>query len=70
MVFPFAVYFAEAVGCPLYALPFGQFLIEKAAQRGFSFTDLTDSYPATDLLSQLRKGRRRRERRQAETQQA
>ena len=45
-VFPFAVYFAEAVGCPLYALPFGQFLIEKAPQRGFSFTDLTDSYPA------------------------
>ena len=54
MVFPFAVYFAEAVGCPIYALPFGQFLIEKDPARGFSFTDLTDSYPATDVLSQFR----------------
>ena len=62
MVFPFAVYFAEAVGCPVYALPFGQFLIEKAPQRGFSFTDLG--------LSHFRKWRRRQGRRQTETQQA
>ena len=54
MVFPFAVYFAEAVGCPIYALPFTQFLIEKDPSRGFSFTDLTDTYPATDVLSQFR----------------
>jgi hypothetical protein len=54
MVFPFAVYFAEAVGCPIYALPFRQFLIEKAPERGFSFTDLTDSYPPTDVLRQIK----------------
>jgi hypothetical protein len=54
MVFPFAVYFAEAVGCPIHALPFGQFLIEKDPGLGFSFNDLTDSYPATDVLSQFR----------------
>lgn len=54
MVFPFAVYFAEAVGCPIYALPFTQFLIEKDPSRGFSFTDLTGTYPATDVLSQFR----------------
>jgi hypothetical protein len=54
MVFPFAVYFAEAVGCPIYALPFTQFLIEKDPSRGFSFTDLTHTYPGTDVLSQFR----------------
>jgi len=53
MVFPFAVYFAEAVGCPIYALPFTQFLIEKDPSRGFSFTDLTNSYPGTDVLAQF-----------------
>lgn len=58
MVFPFAVYFAEAVGCPVHALPFKQFLIEKAPARGFSFTDLTDSYPPTDILRQIRKAGR------------
>jgi hypothetical protein len=55
MVFPFAVYFAEATGCPIYALPSRQFLIEKAPESGFSFTDLTDSYPPTDVLRQLNK---------------
>jgi hypothetical protein len=53
MVFPFAVYFAEAAGCPIYGLPFRQFLIEKAPERGFSFTDLTDNYPPTDVLRQM-----------------
>jgi hypothetical protein len=53
MVFPFAVYFAEAVGCPIYALPFTQFLIEKDPSRGFSFTDLTNSYPGTGVLAQF-----------------
>jgi hypothetical protein len=56
MVFPFAVYFAEAVGCPIYGLRFRQFLIEKAPERGFSFTDLTGNYPATDVLTQVSKG--------------
>lgn len=58
MVFPFAVYFAEGVGCPIYALPFRQFLIEKAPERGFSFTDLTDSYPPADVLGQMSKAGR------------
>lgn len=56
MVFPFAVYFAEAVGCPIYGLRFRQFLIEKAPEKGFSFTDLTGNYPATDVLTQISKG--------------
>jgi len=29
LVFPFAVYFAEAVGATIYGLPYGQFLLEK-----------------------------------------
>lgn len=53
MVFPFAVYFAEAQGCPIYGLPFGQFLIEKDPAKGFSFTDLTGRYEKTDVLSQI-----------------
>jgi hypothetical protein len=60
MVFPFAVYFAEAVGCPIYALPFRQFLIENNPESGFSFTDLTGRYPGIDVLSQLRQPQQRR----------
>lgn len=59
MVFPFAVHFAEAVGCPIYALPFGQFLIEKDPGSGFSFIDLTGSYPGTDVLSQFHQTQQR-----------
>jgi hypothetical protein len=59
MVFPFAVYFAEAAGCPIYALPFRQFLIEKAPESGYSFTDLTDTYPSTDVLRHFNQGGKR-----------
>ncbi|MEJ7831835.1 MAG: class I SAM-dependent methyltransferase [Nocardioides sp.] len=60
LVFPFAVYFAEAMGCPIHALPYQQFIIVKNPERGFSFTDLTGRYPATDLLTQFGKARGRR----------
>lgn len=56
LVFPFAVHFAEARHCPIYALPFRQFVIVKDP-RGFSFTDLTGLYPTTELLPQLQKAR-------------
>jgi hypothetical protein len=46
LVFPFAVYFAEAVGAPIAALPNNQFLIHKV-DTGFAFHDLTGDY--TDL---------------------
>jgi len=52
LVFPFAVYFAEAVGARIYALPHNQFLIEKGSQ-GHEFVDLTGRYRETDLRSQL-----------------
>lgn len=52
-VFPYAVYFAEAVGCPIHAGPFNQFVIEKAPESGFSFTDLTGDYPDTSVRAQI-----------------
>lgn len=53
LVFPFAVYFAEAVDARIYALPHNQFLIEKDAEGGHAFVDLTGRYGAADLRSQL-----------------
>ncbi|RMF57477.1 MAG: class I SAM-dependent methyltransferase [Calditrichaeota bacterium] len=44
MVFPYAVYFAEAMNVPIYALPYGQFLIEKDPEKSFSFKDTTGKY--------------------------
>ena len=53
MVFPYTVYFAEAVGAKLYALPFNQFLMIKEG-KGFEFIDLTDGkYSNTGLRGQL-----------------
>jgi hypothetical protein len=43
LVFPFAVYFAEAVGAPIVALPHNQFLIHKVAS-GFAFHDPIGDY--------------------------
>jgi methyltransferase family protein len=53
LVFPFAVYFAEAVGSRIYGLPHGQFLIEKRHYDAFEFVDLTGTYGHRDLLSQM-----------------
>ena len=53
LIFPFAVYFAEAVNARIYALPNAQFLIEKNASQGFSFIDLTGDYKNVTLRSQL-----------------
>jgi Methyltransferase domain len=52
LVFPFALYFAEAVDATVYGLPHRQFLIHKRA--GFEFVDMTDGrYEDADLLSQV-----------------
>ena len=53
LVFPFAVYFAEAVGAQIYALPNSQFLIEKAGSQSFSFVDLTGEYSDVGLRHQF-----------------
>ncbi len=51
LVFPFALYFAEAVDAKVYGLPHRQFLIHKA--KGFEFVDMTGRYEQADLLSQV-----------------
>ena len=53
LVFPFAVYFAEAIGARIYALPYSQFLIEKNEVRSFSFVDLIGKYNSLELKNQL-----------------
>lgn len=52
LVFPFAVYFAEAVSARIYALPGQQFLIEKN-NGPFSFIDLTGDYGNIGLRHQF-----------------
>ena len=49
LVFPFAVYFAEAVNAQIYALPNSQFLLFKDSTQSFSFIDLTGDYQDTVL---------------------
>lgn len=44
LVFPFSVYFAEAMNMPIIALEHGQFLIQKDEAAGFSFRDPTGLY--------------------------
>lgn len=53
LVFPYAVYFAEAVGATIYALPYWQFCLQKTDQRNFKFIDLTGQYGDLQLRSQL-----------------
>jgi hypothetical protein len=53
LVFPFAVYFAEAMKANIYGLPFNQFLIVKE-KSGFNFMNFTNAdYQNTNLLQQL-----------------
>ena len=49
LVCPFAVYFAEAMRLSFLALPHKQFLIQKAADAGFSFVDLVGTYSDLSL---------------------
>jgi hypothetical protein len=55
LVFPWAVYFAEAVGAPIYALPHNQFLIHKVDAEP-TFHDLAGRYPDLTLRYALSKG--------------
>ncbi len=60
LVFPFAVHFAEAVDARIYALPYNQFLIEKAEGGVHEFVDLTGTYRDLSLRRQLAPERARR----------
>lgn len=56
LVFPFAVYFAEATGSVIYGLPFNQFaiVVNDGKESAFEFRDLTGTYRSTTLLDALR----------------
>lgn len=53
LVFPFAVYFAEAVGATIYALPHSQFCLQKGNGAQFTFVDLTGYYDDLSLRNQF-----------------
>jgi len=53
LVFPFAVYFAEAVGATIYALPHIQFCLHKTEISQFKFVDCTGNYDEVTLRNQL-----------------
>lgn len=54
LVFPFAVYFAEAKGDRIFGLPFNQFLISKTLEPdAYQFHDLTGLYRETNLRKHL-----------------
>lgn len=58
LVFPFAVYFAEAVSARIYALPHDQFLIEKTANGDFELIDLAGKVAGTGLKDLMLKAMR------------
>ena len=53
LVFPYAIYFAEAVDCPIYALPNNQFLVCK--KKGFNFYNISGKHYKMGLLHQFEK---------------
>ena len=55
LVFPFAIYFAEAVSARIYTLPHEQFLIEKTADSIFELVDLAGTVTNTGLKDQILK---------------
>lgn len=55
LVCPYAVYFAEAHGLPIVALPHSQFLIHNTPEAGFSFTDKTGDYSDVSIAALLKK---------------
>ena len=53
LVFPYAVYFAEAVGARIYALPYKQFVMQKVPAGEHAFVDLAGRYDRTTLDEQI-----------------
>ena len=53
LIFPFAVYFAEAKNEEIFALPHRQFLIKKLSNNNFKFVNYTDKYKELSLKNQF-----------------
>lgn len=64
LVFPYAVYFAEAMGVRIFGLPYRQFVMQKIAADGATFVDLTGGYGDLTLQQQLARYERRTPRQQ------
>ena len=58
LVFPFTIYFAEAVSARIYTLPYEQFLIEKTVDGNFELIDLAGSVTKTGIRDQILKSMR------------
>ncbi|HXW33857.1 MAG TPA: class I SAM-dependent methyltransferase [Acidimicrobiales bacterium] len=52
-VFPYAVYFAEAMKLPIWALHFDQFLVQLKGRHEPVFTDRTGKYPSPTVVAAL-----------------
>jgi len=55
LVFPFAIYFAEAVSARIYTLPYEQFLVEKIPGGVFELIDLAGCVTSTGIKNQMLK---------------
>jgi hypothetical protein len=55
LVFPYSVYFAEALDTPFYALPFRQFVMPKSGD-GHRFVDLAGGFGGLGLKAQFEAG--------------
>ena len=53
LVFPYAVYFAEAVGATIYSLPYSQFCLQKMETAEYSFVYLVRKYGHVGLQRQF-----------------
>ena len=53
LIFPFAIYFAEAVSARIYTLPYEQFLIEKTADGIFELIDLAGTATNTGIKDMM-----------------
>ncbi len=53
MIFPFAIYFAEAMSDHIYSIGHSQFLIRKDGQSNYEFTNFTSNYADISLRNQF-----------------
>jgi len=53
LVYPYSVYYCEAMNIPIAAMPYDQFLIKKDAANGYQFHDVTGRYTERGIKNLL-----------------
>ncbi len=55
LIFPYAIYFAEALGVPIFGLPYDQFAIQvdRSPKKSFAFHDLAGKYQQTTVRAAI-----------------